>query len=156
MRILVISDTHGNSHNAEKAIEMLCPDKVIFLGDGEREMENLSYLYKDIQFYMVAGNCDFLSQLRTVDSMTVCGKRIMFTHGHPYGVKGGTGTLEKTARENGYDIVLYGHTHIPENRYDNGLYIINPGSASRPVFSRPSVAYIDFINDNILTNIVEI
>ena len=48
MRILIVSDSHGNPQNVEKAINMLNPDHLIFLGDGEREIENLSYIYDKI------------------------------------------------------------------------------------------------------------
>lgn len=34
----------------------------------------------------------------------------------------------KRARQEGADIVLYGHTHTGVTCYDDGLYIMNPGS----------------------------
>ena len=68
------------------------------------------------------------------------GHRLFLTHGHKYGVKGGTGNLVYRALEKECDIVLYGHTHEREDRYipfedrDGGIHIFNPGSISRPYF----------------------
>lgn len=32
------------------------------------------------------------------------------------------------AKERGADVLLYGHTHVPMTDYEDGLYILNPGS----------------------------
>ena len=49
-------------------------------------------------------------------------------HGHAEHVKYGTDELICRARQEGADIVLYGHTHSGVTAYDDGLYIMNPGS----------------------------
>ena len=43
-------------------------------------------------------------------------------------VKSGTARLESLAHENGCAIALYGHTHVPVQTYEDGLYLCNPGS----------------------------
>lgn len=156
MRILVLSDSHGNSFYAEKAIEMLCPDRLIFLGDGLREIENLSYIYSKIPFSAVRGNCDFYSDEPAADILNVGSHKIFFTHGHLYRVKDGTDTLLSAAKQRGADIALYGHTHIARTEYSEGVYIINPGSCSCPREGKRSCAYIDIIGNDILTNTVEL
>ena len=60
MRIVVLSDAHGYVKPIEKAIEKSKPDVVIFCGDGASRAEDISYLYPDIKFYFVKGNCDSL------------------------------------------------------------------------------------------------
>ena len=58
---------------------------------------------------------------------------IMCTHGHLYGVKTGLTALSYAADEIGADIVLYGHTHIPDITNYNNKWFINPGSLGRPL-----------------------
>lgn len=53
-------------------------------------------------------------------------------HGHKYGVKRSLETLKAAARKKGADILLYGHTHERFCSYEDGLYIMNPGSTSCP------------------------
>lgn len=156
MRILVLSDSHGNSAPAEKAIQLLNPDRVIFLGDGLREIENLSYIYNNIPFHTVRGNCDFMADEPAVDFMTVGQHKIFFTHGHLYRVKSGTEQLLESAKARNADIALYGHTHVAHTEYIDGMYIINPGSCSCPREGARSCAYIDFTGSDILTNTVDL
>ena len=40
--------------------------------------------------------------------------------------------LYELAVKNGYDIVLYGHTHVQKVENRNGIYIANPGSLALP------------------------
>lgn len=79
----------------------------------------------------VAGNCDFSSKLPLMRVVTLGGKKIYCTHGHTEHVKYGTDELICRARQEGADIVLYGHTHSGVTAYDDGLYIMNPGQHTR-------------------------
>ncbi len=129
MRILIFSDSHGD---ARKMREVLLhhPDitTVIHLGDGNRELEAAADALPDRIFHAVAGNCDFACSAPGVRLENFGGKKVLMTHGHLYGVKGGYYTYECAARERGVDIALFGHTHIPFEDYADGLYLFNPGS----------------------------
>lgn len=111
---------------------------IFFLGDGLGDLEYIKQEYPERTYYAVRGNCDFPgSMTETTGETVLCGKRIMFTHGHEYGVKRGTETLERAADIRGADILLFGHTHEPLERYiDNEergggrFYLFNPGSIS--------------------------
>lgn len=151
MKILVFSDAHGNFSNARDAIiDHPEANAVIFLGDGAREFENLKNQF-DMDFYILKGNCDF------ADTHDLClfeifgGKKIYACHGHTHFVKNGLSDLKDAARSMGADIVLYGHTHVAKNIYDDGLYIMNPGSCSG---YKASYGIIEITNAGILTNIV--
>ena len=109
-------------------------DAVIFLGDGLSDAELASECHPEISWYAVRGNCDFHSTFRGSPApkcaMTVLGgRKIVYTHGDMFGVKGGIGGLISLARESGADIVLYGHTHEQREDYIDGVYYVNPGSA---------------------------
>jgi predicted phosphodiesterase len=58
----------------------------------------------------------------------VCGVKLFMTHGHIHRVKAGLGALVRDARSIGAQAVLFGHTHVAHCEYDDGLWIVNPGS----------------------------
>ncbi len=144
MEFLVLSDSHGRTKNILEALarQIRKPDGIIFLGDGLRDLMYCDIV--DIPIYSVGGNCDtggFFGTLSSDDVGVIeaCGKKIMFTHGHLYGVKSSLSHLIYIAAQRDVDIVLFGHTHTPlEMRIDvddvdlpklkKPLYLLNPGS----------------------------
>ncbi len=137
MRILIISDTHGRNENVEelKQIEGKF-DLVIHCGDGASDFNYFSELF-DCLVTGVSGNCDMFSQEPKVLHLNIEGKLIHIEHGNRLPIYNEQ-TLLDFAEENGYDVVLFGHTHkqILLERY--GVYVINPGSISRPRDGVPS------------------
>lgn len=158
MRIVVISDSHGRGSIIDRIIRReKDAQAVIFLGDVVTDIEDFTYEYTDKNFYIVSGNCDRFSYYPYSTIEKIAGVNIFITHGHTLGVKGGTGTLATTARNAGCKIALYGHTHIPNIKYDDGLYIVNPGScANSRDGSGNSYAVIDVRENGILPNIIRI
>ena len=150
MRILVISDSHGSLRNIEKVIEAQPDAKhIIFLGDGEKDIEEASYIYDDRIYHIVKGNCDFLSDRKSSDIVTIGGTKIYFTHGH---YMGDVGKLVETAKANGAKIALSGHTHIAYTNYIDGVHVMNPGSITVPRDqSRGSYGVIDITAGGIIT-----
>lgn len=152
MRILVVSDSHGNVLNLRQALlSQPKAEVVIHLGDGEYDLAALKSSYPNKTFLQVCGNCDFGSSLPESASFTVDDKKIFYTHGHNYGVKSGLYTVVCAAREQKADILLYGHTHAAVTDYDDGLYIMNPGSLNG---YKPSYGTIDITEQGVLCNIV--
>lgn len=153
-----MSDSHGNYRVLED-IYMRNPDAYMFihLGDGERELDRLALSYPTLNIMHCAGNCDAASLSPHTDIVMAGGKKLLFTHGHTYQVAYSTDRIVSMARQNGADILLFGHTHCRLNTYEDGLYILNPGSCSSPRdFSRPSYGYIDITAAGIVTNIVSL
>ena len=129
MRILVVSDTHGNARALEEAIRFQPTATVVLhLGDGVREAEDMAARFPDRTFCIVRGNCDFGADALPLREEKFGGKRLFFTHGHLYDVKYGLYRIACAAREREADMVLFGHTHQPLSTYDDGLYLLNPGS----------------------------
>ena len=130
MRLLVISDTHGRSDLFFRAIESEPEARdVIFLGDGLRECEEAQDRYPDRRFHMVRGNCDwYAGNAPALGDEMFGGKCVVFMHGHIQNVKFGPEVAIETARDRGADLLLYGHTHTACTDYEDGLYILNPGS----------------------------
>ena len=157
MRIVVISDSHKRSDIIEKIL-FAQPDakEVFFLGDCVNDIEDFEFIFSDKKFHIVSGNCDFFSVVPTTSVANVCGKGIFYTHGHTLGVKGSREHLKKAALQSNCEIALYGHTHTPEILYEDGLYIVNPGSCSSPRNSKASYAVIDIEENGIMPIIIEI
>ena len=159
MRIIAFSDSHRNYHNVHKLFERtyLTTDIYIFLGDGEDDFENIRMFYPDKEILTVQGNCDYHSFAPLVSTVEVCGKKILYTHGHLHDVRDGISRLRKLAADNGADVVLYGHTHCRRCDYENGVYYINPGSIGSPRDGlAPSFAAIDVIPAGVLCTHVAI
>lgn len=161
MRIVVISDTHGNSYALESVImRNTDADWIIHLGDGERELDNfiLSHQRLAPKIIHVAGNCDFDSLSEDYFVLPLLGHKLLATHGHLYGVGGSLDKVKALASANECDIILFGHTHERYQSYEDGFYIMNPGSASIPRDgSKPSFGHIDITPEgDVVTNIVNV
>lgn len=134
MKILVISDTHGDINRAEEAVRINPDiDLIIHLGDYFRDAQKLSDIFPDIPIEYIYGNSDFMIEDVPAEKLLVlCGKRIFLTHGHRYSVKWDYNKLYKKAEEMKADVLLFGHTHIPDLIQRDRYYVINPGSTSDP------------------------
>lgn len=156
MLIGVVSDTHRDKIAIKRAAEELCnTDVLIHLGDNDSDVEELSKLYKN-RIISVKGNCDFISRtpLELVEEFE--GIRILITHGHKYNVKQNISKLKDKAIKLDATIALYGHTHSAEIRLEEGVWIINPGSAALPRDEYSSVAIIEIENGEIKPSIKKI
>ena len=141
MRILVLSDTHGDARSLMRALQQQPnAEMIIHCGDGRDQIELLEKSFPDKQIVAVRGNCDAGRAYRTEQLVTVNGKTIFVTHGHLFQVKFSPYNLICAARERGADIVCFGHTHNAMCEYQDGLYILNPGSCHG---YRASYGYID-------------
>lgn len=152
MKLLVFSDSHGMPTYMQEAIQRhRRADAVIFLGDGQRDLELMRSLFPEMAFYTVRGNCDFGSDAPVKEVMNLDGARIFCTHGHAYNVKYGLYNVVCAAREEKADLLLFGHTHQALSDYDDGLYILNPGSISG---YDATYAVVEILPKGILTNII--
>lgn len=128
MKVLVISDTHGNVNRAFIAHTLSEPvDTIIHLGDGCADA-NLLREALDVPVINVAGNCDPGSEAPRECVWECEGKRILLTHGDAYQVKSGLARLRQRAGEVGADAVLFGHTHQGLLEEHSGLLLVNPGA----------------------------
>ena len=124
MKLILVSDSHGNKAGIDRIFNTLQFDYLFFMGDGLGDIGDYSYLEN---VYMVCGNCDFFSKEVVEREIEISGYKIFMTHGHKYGVKMGLSKLIEKAKEIGANIVFYGHTHIQKVEKIDGIYFINPG-----------------------------
>ncbi len=147
MKCIIISDSHHSPENIGRVIAKNPDAEVVFyLGDGISSLDKYIERYPDKAWLYVLGNCDSLTVVNgtfcteKTGRITICGKRIVFTHGDLYGVKYARGGLIKLADDEKADIVLFGHTHMPEEKYisERELWLFNPGSLEASFSSPPS------------------
>lgn len=152
MKILVISDTHGDISKAEEAIRLNKDiDLIIHLGDYFRDAIKLSKIFRDIPVEYVYGNSDFMIEdVQAEKLLDICGKKVFITHGHRYSVKWDYEKLFNKAQELHADMALFGHTHSPVIVSRDQCLILNPGSTSDPrEDSDESYAIIEIENGRI-------
>lgn len=129
MRVLVMSDSHGNDTAVKAALaKEPAASVVIHLGDGAREAQRLAAADQSRTWHVVCGNCDVMSDVPYRKIIRLGGQTLYLTHGHNERVKSGLLTLTYTAREAEAVAALYGHTHIASTQYDGGVLLFNPGS----------------------------
>lgn len=156
MRILVFSDSHMHTVDMINAVEQHPEAKLILhLGDNEKDTECIKKV-TDTPVMQVCGNCDMHPKSPISQTVTCLGKKIFFTHGHEFYVKSSTGYLLQKGREEGADIILFGHTHVAVNQYIDGIYLFNPGSISLPRNGIKSYGMIDIEEGGVFMNLVEI
>lgn len=145
MRVLVMSDSHGNVDNMVRCVDLTAPDHVLHLGDCQRDAERLQQIFPQLPVTTVPGNCDYGSFDEPERLIKLGGKRILMMHGHTRSVKYDPQRAIYAAREFGADVLLFGHTHRPLVDYDGTLYVMNPGTVGGS--GNPATYGIITIND---------
>ncbi len=130
MRIVIVSDSHL-VYNLSDLYDIHKPDMMVHAGDSQLRSNNEYLNHFDV---VVRGNCDFekkFEQTKVVNEMFV-------THGHLYDVNYGLGALVQAAREHGCNTAIYGHSHVVNVSYDDGVLLLNPGSVSQSRCAYPT------------------
>ena len=129
MRIGVFSDSHGDISPARRFFDSIAPlDCLFHLGDYAADGDKLGKLFS-CPVCAVRGNCDFRSDAPLERQVDLGGKRFLLLHGHQYC---SMSALMYRGEEVHADMVLYGHTHLPDLSADGPRLLLNPGSLSRP------------------------
>lgn len=127
MRILVVSDTHGNWLAPLQCLNGNQVDMIIHLGDHISDARELAKL-ADVPVIMVPGNCDHEAKEPRELLHTFKGHKFHLSHGDRHRVKAGYEQLFQRVRETGASVALCGHTHIPLVQKSDGILLINPGT----------------------------
>jgi putative phosphoesterase len=126
----VISDTHGVLR-PEALSALQGSDAIVHAGDvGERAI--LDQLKGTAPTYAVRGNVDterWCESLPCTEAVQLQGISLYVIHN--------LRELDLNPKAEGFRIVVSGHTHNPEARWDDGVLYLNPGSAGPRRFSLP-------------------
>ncbi|QSF46067.1 metallophosphoesterase family protein [Paenibacillus tianjinensis] len=135
MRIGVVSDTHlpRSAKSLPQALvkEFRQVDQILHLGDWVA-MEIYDLLAELAPVEGIAGNNDgaeIIQRFGERKIVTLEGMRIGLIHGHaPYSRKGTDGNALLAFEGEEVDCILFGHSHQPLLRRENGILLFNPGS----------------------------
>jgi hypothetical protein len=149
LKLIVISDTHGERSWIQKALD-LHPnaDVVVHCGDFASDLESIKGA--PLEVVSVMGNVMDLHvglvppESRVEERLLIYeGVRILLTHGHRYDVKHTLNKLFYRALEAQADLVLFGHTHVALSLEHQGVSFLNPGSPARPRGGRPGYGIVE-------------
>jgi len=129
MRVVVFSDVHGKKELADRILEFN-PDADYTISLGDSELTSDYFLNHDIIF--VKGNYPRDAGFTYETELVVGELNIFITHGHKHKVHRTLDKLIKLGVSEGYDIILYGHTHMLSKVKYGQVLLINPGSVSSP------------------------
>jgi putative phosphoesterase len=149
MIVGLISDSHENMPLIRKAVEYLNKNKVdIVLHAGDIISPITAKEFEKLNSKMIAvfGNNDGEKKMwreriqnigeihDTPFELTIEGKKILLTHSPE--------NLKALAESNKYDIIVYGHTHKPDNRMVRKTLVVNPGELGGWLYGKSTVALL--------------
>ena len=133
IRILIISDSHGNLNNVMQVLKKENNiDIILHLGDTIQDAISIMETSKDIEFHYVGGNDDNRQKQPKEKIIEGMGGKIFITHGHLYNIKRSFDNIILKSKELKVDIAIFGHNHIQKCIVNDGIIFINPGSISEP------------------------
>lgn len=119
-------------------------------------MESLRPLCPGVKILGVPGNCDMFSTSPSYDLVTAEGRQIFLPMGPFPRQERPRQPEELCCGPTGRDVALYGHTHVSHTEYDDGLYLMNPGSVSASRNGGNSFGIVDITPAGIVTNVVSL
>ena len=143
MKLLVLSDSHGNVDNMARAVELTRPRHILHLGDCLRDAQALHERFPDIPMDTVPGNCDWGSFDAPERLLEFDGVLVLMMHGHTRNVKSSPMSALYAAKEYGAQVLLFGHTHVPLVDNDGSLLTLNPGAAGDRLHPTCGILTID-------------
>lgn len=108
----------------------------------------------------VYGNMDgpeIRGKLPKLNSLKISDWKIGVMHdpGALFGLK----KMRGIAKQNGFHVFVYGHTHNPSVKWEGETLFINPGSPTNPLppfITKPSVALLKITKERIIPEIIRI
>lgn len=143
--LVVLSDTHGTEDHrltgaAHEAVDDA--DLVVHAGDFSTEAVLNAFRGVAADFRGVYGNTDdaaVRARLPPATTFTYAGVRVAVTHTR----RGGHAGLTMFGREQGADLVVFGHSHRPTIDDAGDVVLLNPGSHADPRGNRQSFAVLE-------------
>lgn len=130
MKIVVVSDSHGNTYFMEEIYTIHQDDTDEWVHCGDSELLEDHPLWQ--HYKTVLGNMDITNAFKLSRTEYIEGFRYLLVHGHRHNVKRSYDRLIEEAKAENAQVVFYGHTHIPKVEKEEGIIFINPGSIAQP------------------------
>ncbi len=158
----LISDTHIPSRATCLPKEVFTSfenvDYIIHAGDLV-ELKVIDELEQIAPVLAVRGNMDGPETqdiLPTLNSLKIFDRKIGVIHDP--NTMSGMEKMRELVKENGFDVLVYGHTHNANIKWEEKILYINPGSPTNPssLLNKPSVAILKITKDSITPEIIHI
>ena len=157
----LISDTHIPSRAKSIPMEVFkifeSADFIVHAGDLV-ELFVIDQLEQLAPVLAVCGNMDgpeIRGKLPRIASFKVFDRKIGVIHDP--GALFGTGKMRGIAKQNGFNVLVYGHTHNSSIKWDGDTLFINPGSPTNPnppFISKPTVALLRITKEKVTPEII--
>ncbi len=158
----LISDTHVPKRAMcvpKRVFEVFAEvDFVIHAGDLV-ELAVIDELEQAAPVLAVQGNMDCLevtNALPKINSLKIFNWKIGVIHDAESVY--GPGKIGDIAKENGFNVLVSGHTHVSKIKWEEETLYINPGSPTDPasILNKPSVALLKITKDSITPQIINL
>ncbi|ARK31640.1 metallophosphoesterase family protein [Halalkalibacter krulwichiae] len=130
MKALIISDSHGWTHELKTIIDRHRNQVDVIFHCGDSELSENDEALKGVN--VVRGNCDFGDDFPEELIESVGGVTFFVAHGHHYNVKMTYVPLSYRAEEHQANVTCFGHSHVATAFMENEVLYINPGSIRLP------------------------
>jgi len=159
----LISDTHipSRARNIPKrvfeAFEKV--DFIVHAGDLV-DMSVIDELEQVAPVLAVYGNMDgpeIRGKVPRLNSVKVFDWRLGVMHDP--GALFGMGKMREIVRQNGFNVLVYGHTHNSSIKWEGKTLFVNPGSPTNPIppfIAKPTVALLKITKEKITPEIIQI
>jgi putative phosphoesterase len=158
----IISDTHVPKRARcipKRVFEIFQGvDYIIHAGDLV-ELAVIDELEEIAPVLAVSGNSDGLevaNALPKLNSLKVFDWKIGVIHDR--NILDGLDSMSQIGKTNGFDVFVYGHTHIANVLWEGRILYLNPGSPTDPAspFDKPSLGLLKISKETITPQIVEL
>lgn len=150
MKIIVASDSHYRNEILDEIVEKH-KDADLFIHCGDLEDDPIYFP----KWIFVRGNNDYFHGFVDQRVITAGSHKIFVTHSHRCSFLSRQDCLVNLARQNDCDIVLYGHTHVSDMSWVDGIVLVNPGSTSNSRDGKsPSYAILTLNDEKVEVEIV--
>ena len=153
MKLMIASDLHGSDHYAGllfRRLEEEAPERLVLLGDllyhGPRNDLPRDYDTKKCAERLnaltpppiaIRGNCDGEVDQMVLSFPMLEDFAVLFADGYSLFLTHGHHLEEAKVHLHEGDVLLYGHTHVPDFTRTDGVTLVNPGSVSIPKNNSP-------------------
>ena len=159
MKIGILSDTHNNIENLQKALAIFAQHDIeILVHCGDVNTPDTAAYLKGFQIHYVYGNTDHaqmhigsvIHELNPQNSAgltftgEVDGVLLAATHGHV------VTELDRLINDGRYQYVFYGHTHQRQDEMMGTTRVINPGALGGTQYEPRSICILDLQTDELM------
>jgi len=156
----IISDTHIPSRALALPKEVFTifkdVDYIIHAGDLV-ELTVIDELEQIAPVLAVYGNMDTpetKNSLQSINSLKILDRKIGVIHNPD--ILNGMDKMRDLTKTNAFNVLIYGHTHNANIKWEEKTLYINPGSPTSPssLLNKPSVATLKITKDTIIPEIL--